>query len=63
MSKSSTEAKFDEYEAKIRKEWGKLTDDDIQQARGSRDELIAKIQKKYAESRDAISEKLDEITS
>jgi uncharacterized protein YjbJ (UPF0337 family) len=58
-----TQAQLDEFEAKIRKQWGKLTDDEVREARGSTDELIAKIQKKYADSRDAISAKIDELNS
>jgi uncharacterized protein YjbJ (UPF0337 family) len=58
-----TQAQLDEFEAKIRKQWGKLTDDEVREARGSTDELIAKIQKKYADSRDAISAKIDELNN
>ncbi|MGK7297331.1 MAG: CsbD family protein [Candidatus Wenzhouxiangella sp. M2_3B_020] len=54
-------AQLDEFEAKVKKNWGKLTDDEVREARGSTDELIAKIQKKYAEGRDAISSKIDEL--
>jgi uncharacterized protein YjbJ (UPF0337 family) len=56
-----TQAQLDEFEAKVKKQWGKLTDDELREARASSDELIAKIQKKYAESRDAISQKIDEL--
>jgi len=63
MTSDKNQARIDEAEAKIKKQWGKLTDDEVMEARGSRDKLIAKIQKKYAESREAIGDKIDEFTN
>ena len=37
---------------KARQQWGKLTDDDLEVAAGSRDELIGRVQERYGIARD-----------
>lgn len=61
MEHHQAEAKKDQFTAKVKQHWGELTDDEVKKAEGNRDELIARIQEKYGESREAISEKLNEI--
>lgn len=61
MEQNQAEAKKDRFTAKVKQQWGELTDDEVKKAEGNRDELIARIQEKYGESREAISEKLNEI--
>jgi uncharacterized protein YjbJ (UPF0337 family) len=36
----------------IRKQWGKLTDDDYQQIAGDKDKLIGKLQERYGWAKD-----------
>jgi uncharacterized protein YjbJ (UPF0337 family) len=47
--------------ASIKQEWGELTDDEVSKAEGNWDELVARIQEKYGESREAIAAKLNEM--
>jgi len=44
----------------VRKQWGKLTDDDLEQARGERDKLVGRIQERYGIAKDEAGHQLDE---
>ena len=61
MEKNQAEAQVDKFNARLKRQWGDLTDDDVAKAEGNRDELIAKIQEKYGESKEAIARKLNEF--
>ena len=41
-----------QFEGSIREKWGKLTDDELEQAKGNKDQLIGKIQERYGISKD-----------
>jgi len=43
-----------------RKQWGKLTDDDLEQIKGQRDILIGKIQARYGETRQEAERQVDQ---
>jgi uncharacterized protein YjbJ (UPF0337 family) len=43
----------------IRKEWGKLTKDDVEQINGRRAVLAAKIQERYAIAREEANDEID----
>jgi uncharacterized protein YjbJ (UPF0337 family) len=55
--------KWDDVKGQIRQQWGKLTDDDLEQSAGRRERLIGRIQQRYGESKEAIERKLDELIS
>lgn len=61
MEKNQAEAQVDKFNARLKQEWGDLTDDEVAKAEGNRDELIARIQEKYGESKEAIAKKLNEF--
>ena len=41
-----------QFKGKVKEQWGKLTDDEIDQIGGKRDQLIGKIQKQYGISKE-----------
>lgn len=45
----------------LRQKWGKLTDDDLEQIAGRRDELVGRIQERYGQEKEAIRKELDEF--
>lgn len=61
MNQDQVEGKWDEFTAKVKQQWGDLTDDEVTQAEGNVDELKAKIQQKYGDTREAVSKKFNEI--
>ncbi len=52
------EGNWDKLEGKIKKQWGKLSDDDITQIEGSYDKLVGKIKEAYGETEDKVTKKI-----
>ena len=46
---------------RMRQTWGKLTDDDLQQIAGKRDELVGKIQKSYGVAREEAERQVNDF--
>lgn len=49
-----------QFRGEVRKQWGKLTDDDMEQIRGERDKLVGRIQERYGVAKEEASRQLDE---
>ncbi|TVQ40911.1 MAG: CsbD family protein [Geminicoccaceae bacterium] len=47
MNWDRIEGNWKQFSGKMRQQWGKLTDDDLEQAKGKRDELVGRIQERY----------------
>ncbi len=43
----------------VRKQWGKLTDDDIEQAAGEREKLAGKLQERYGYAKEDANREID----
>jgi uncharacterized protein YjbJ (UPF0337 family) len=43
--------------------WGKLTDDDVQEAAGEREKLVGKVQERYGVARDEAERQVDEFAA
>lgn len=43
----------------IKEQWGKLTDDDLDRISGKRDQLIGRIQERYAIAKDEAEDQID----
>lgn len=43
-----------------KKQWGKLTDDDLKQVEGHKDKLVGKIQERYGSSREEAEKQADD---
>jgi len=46
---------------KVKAKWGKLTDDDLAQIGGKKDELVGKLQVHYGHSKEEAEKHLDEF--
>ncbi|MEM8577973.1 MAG: CsbD family protein [Pseudomonadota bacterium] len=53
------QGKWQQLKGDAQAQWGKLTDDDIQQADGSREALAGKIQERYGVARDEAEKQID----
>jgi uncharacterized protein YjbJ (UPF0337 family) len=61
VNSDELKGKWRQFRGQIKKEWGQLTDDDLNQIEGNYDILIGKIQEKYATSREEIRRRLDAL--
>mgnify|MGYP002713229006 CR=1 FL=1 len=52
--------KWKQVKGKARKQWGKLTDDELMQIDGNRDVLAGKIQEKYGIAQEEAQQQIDE---
>ncbi len=52
--------KWKQLTGEVKKQWGKLTDDELMQINGSRDILAGKLQEKYGIAKEAANKQIDE---
>jgi uncharacterized protein YjbJ (UPF0337 family) len=52
--------KWQEFRGEVRRRWGLLTDDDIEQIQGERDILAGRIQDRYGLAREEAQRQIDE---
>jgi uncharacterized protein YjbJ (UPF0337 family) len=61
MNSDTIKGKWKQITGKVKEKWGKLTDDDLTVAEGSRDYLAGKIQERYGITRDVAHEQVREF--
>jgi uncharacterized protein YjbJ (UPF0337 family) len=61
VNKEQMAGKWRQLRGKVKHEWGKLTDDELDQMEGNYDMLVGKIQERYGKSREEIERRLDEL--
>jgi uncharacterized protein YjbJ (UPF0337 family) len=59
MNRDVWTGQWRQLKGKIRKEWGKLTDDDFDKIQGDYDMLLGRLQELYGKSRDEIEQDLE----
>lgn len=52
MNRDRIEGNWKQLKGKVREQWGKLTDDQLDQIAGKRDQLVGRIQETYGIERD-----------
>ena len=62
MNWDRIEGSWTELKGKVKEKWGQLTDDDLEQAAGRRDQLIGALQRRYGYERDRAERELEELT-
>ncbi|MFT4149283.1 MAG: CsbD family protein [Paracoccaceae bacterium] len=62
MNWDQIEGTWKQYAGKAKAKWGELTDDELTEAKGRRDEMIGLIQKRYGKARDVAEREVDEWT-
>ena len=50
---------WNQMKGRVKEEWGKLTDDELDQIEGRRDQLIGKVQKAYGVSEEEAERQVD----
>ena len=59
MNKDIIQGNWKEVKGKLKQQWGKLTDDDLTQLKGSYQELEGLIQKRYGYQKDQADKEID----
>lgn len=60
MNEDIFEGKWEQVKGDVQKNWGKLTNDDLDQVEGNRKKLAGKIQEAYGKSVDEVEKELQE---
>ena len=63
VNQQTLQGNWNELKGKLRNKWGQLTNDDLQSAHGSIDQLVGLIQRKTGEARSSVEKFLEEATS
>ena len=59
MNRDTLKGQWTQLKGKVREQWGKLTDDEIAEINGNREQLEGKIQAKYGYAKDKAKEEVD----
>ncbi len=60
MNKDIFQGDWNILKGKIKEKWGKLTDDDLTEIKGKKDQLVGKIQKRYGYAKDKADQELSQ---
>lgn len=60
MSWEAIEGNWKQFVGKVKEQWGKLTDDDITNINGKREQLEGSIQEKYGYAKDKAKAEVDD---
>ncbi|MBX3654695.1 MAG: CsbD family protein [Ramlibacter sp.] len=52
MNQDRMEGQWKQFKGKVKEQWGKLTDDDVDVIAGKRDQLLGRIQQRHGLARD-----------
>ncbi len=61
MNKDTLEGNWLQLKGKVKEEWGKLTDDDLDIIAGKRDQLAGRLQERYGLAKDAAEKRIEEF--
>lgn len=54
MNQDTLKGEWGQLRGRVRKRWGKLTDDDLDQIAGDREILVGKLQERYGRAREQV---------
>jgi len=63
MNWNQVEGNWEEFKGKVQKQWGKLTNDDLDVIKGNRKELAGKLQKHYGKAQEDVEREIDDWSS
>ncbi len=61
MNWDQIEGKWGQFKGQVKQKWGELTDDDLAQVAGSRDELLGTLQEKYGIAKEEAEKQVEEF--
>lgn len=60
MNWDQIEGKWEQMKGGVKKQWGKLTDDDVTYMGGSKDQFVGRLQERYGLAKEAAQKQADE---
>ena len=60
MNWDQMEGKWKQMKGVVRKQWGKLTDDDLEFMAGSKDQFVGRLQERYGIAKEVAQKQADE---
>lgn len=63
MNADTLKGQWHQVKGEIKTQWGKLTDDDLDQINGQSEKLIGKLQERYGYARDRAERELNDFDS
>ncbi|TNF22628.1 MAG: CsbD family protein [Rhodobacteraceae bacterium] len=63
MNWDQIEGNWKQFKGQAQTKWGELTDDEVQQAEGRREELVGKVQERYGIAREEAEKQVDDWAS
>ena len=63
MNWDTIKGNWSQMTGKVKEEWGDLTDDDLTEAAGERDQLVGKIQARYGVAKDEAESQVDSFVA
>jgi len=61
MNADTLKGQWKQLQGQVRKQWGKLTDDDLEQIHGDAQILAGKIQERYGRAKDEAQKEVDDF--
>lgn len=61
MNWDTIKGNWKQYQGAARERWGKITDDEMQQIKGKRDQLAGKIQEAYGKTKKEAEREIDDF--
>jgi len=62
MNKDIMQGKWTEMKGKVKEQWGKLTDDDLDRIQGKSEQLVGLLQQRYGYAREQAEEEYKRFT-
>ena len=59
MNWDQVEGQWKQMKGSVRKQWGKLTDDDLDVIEGNREQLAGKLQERYGKQKEEVERDID----
>jgi uncharacterized protein YjbJ (UPF0337 family) len=59
MNRDTLKGQWMQIKGRVREQWGKLTDDEIDQMQGNAEQLIGKVQERYGRTREQAEQEVN----
>lgn len=60
MNWDTIKGNWNQFTGSVREHWGELTDDDVMEAAGEREQLVGKIQERYGITKEQAQQQVDQ---